>query len=171
VQSPEPSHEELVGQIAEVLGKAQPPRSRKMRVLSIITSIAIRSACICYSLYLGFLFARSFVLDKLDKDTRPTSTLDYIMMVLVIGFFLFLIFRKVYGDRLTPVDYMLRRTLARGMIIILTFLFWNWIFSSFPSLSYTIFAQIITFLIFASGYDFHLRPRSKSPPRKNLSST
>lgn len=164
MQSPEPSREELIRQIADILGKAHPKPPLGKQILSALFSVFIRSACVSYATYLGFLFLEKYSRDTLDGPTRSISNFE-IGLAGLLGIYLgYRIFRRVYGDRLVPLAEMAKRMVLRLGVIVTTFLFWSSVFSLFGDSRGDSFWHILALMfILGSGYDFRLSPRPSQP--------
>lgn len=169
MQTPEPSREELVRQIADVIGKAKPLPSRKMQALSLLVSFLIRTACASYSVYMGYLFAIKYALGHESVKSGPITANDQALIYGLAAFFLYMVFRKVYGDRFTPAINMIRLIVFRIAKIVITFLFWNLIFSWFNGLKDSFIAMVATIFIIGSGYDFRLKDRGPKTPSPSSS--
>lgn len=160
MQHDKPSREELITQIADVVGKAKPLPPIRVQVLNAAASALIRLACLSYSIYLAFLFITNYTLGNRDEKLDSFTKSEQAFLYLAVGFFAFFVFRRVYRDRMTPITFMLKRTAIRLTVIIFTFLFWIWVFKIFPALPYNAFASgLAAILIINSGYDFRLSER------------
>ena len=159
----QPSREELIWQIADVLGKAQPKPPRGKQIFSALVSIIIRSACVSYSIYLGILFLQKYSRDTFEGPTRNISNVEVGLAFLFLLYMGYRIFRQVYRDRLVPIKDMLQRLVGRLARIVLTFLFWSWFLSLFGYRGVGSFWSLLGFMfIVSSGYDFPLAPRPRS---------
>ena len=162
---PDPSRQELITQITDVIGPSVAIRpSRNQQIGRAVLSFLIRSAAFSYTGYLAMLFNSRFG----NESTRGFTfgPKDYGMLGLMLAVLSFFVFRKVYGDRLTPVGSMLKRFLGRMIKIVVVFLFWTAMFSNFGELGKNEFMLLLgTIFIFSSGYDCRLtapRPRTDS---------
>ncbi|MBS1701339.1 MAG: hypothetical protein JST12_06750 [Armatimonadetes bacterium] len=164
----EPTREQLIAEIADILGKVNPLPSRGKQVLSVLSSTLIRIGCLAYAIYLAFLFNTNFTNLSSHSKSEPLSTGEWILAIVFFVIFLSSFVRRVYGDRMTPLVEMIKRTGFRLGLIIFTFLFWSWMFQMFPGMGYNPFVSAIaTIFILNSGYDFRLSPRS---PRRKIPS-
>lgn len=121
-----------------------------------------------YAFYLSSLFLEKFDSGYERPHQQTVSNIEFLFFGLVFVFFLYLVFRQVYRDRLVPIKEMLKRMMVRLGVIVVTFLFWTAVFSLFRYSGGDSFWLIIASLfIINSGYDFRLGPR---PPRPALKS-
>ena len=162
---PDPSRQEIISQITDVIGQNMAIRpSRKQQIGRALLSFVVRCAAFSYTAYLAMLFNTRFGHDPAQRFTLGAK--DYTMLGLMIAVLGFFVFRKVYGDRMTPMGSMLKRFLARMIKIVVVFLFWTVVFSNFSDLGKNQFMLLLgTIFIFSSGYDFRLSaPRLRPSP-------
>lgn len=165
---PEPSREDFVDQITEIIGQIKPPPTKKQQFLSGLTSFMVRGAYASYSIYLGLLFATPLKYFSSNKTPdREVAGWEIVLAVLIAIYFLRIIFGDVWKDRMTPVKDMASRIISRGLIVVSTFLFWRVVFEWFPGFGNSLMSFVATYFIVSSGYGFRLTGPKAEPLDRN----
>lgn len=166
MEKQEPTREELISEIADIVGKVKPIPSLGSQVLSGTISLLSRTGFFAYSAYLAMLFHYRFAKELTKASSTNWSALDILLLIGAVGFMAYLIFRKVSKDRLFPAREFFYPILRRTAKIILVAVFYMWLFGASPLLASSEFLVLIaSFFILNSGYDFDLteprRPKNR----------
>lgn len=166
MEKQEPTREELISEIADIVGKVKPIPSLGSQILSGTISVLVRAGFFTYAAYLAMLFNHRFLGDLKKTTSGVTSTWDIVLLGVAIGFMAFFVFRKVASDRFIAAKDFFIPILFRAAKIVFVATIYMWLFGASPMLAASEFLVLITtFFILNSGFDFRLTvaQRPKNP--------